>query len=67
MENFYTTKYRAWGADRYTIATFDNKDNALDFYNKTDYCGKPIRHTVKKVDTINKFKDAVATTTKFLL
>ena len=61
MKTFYTVDYNRLGAGVRT-ATFRTKEEAMDFYNRTEYADKPVAHVCRKQETIDMFEEKVATT-----
>ena len=60
-KTFWSVKYAIWGADRTSTAWFDNKEEADEFAKK-DYRDLPVRHTVRKPESISIYEDLVERT-----
>ena len=60
-KTFWCVEYSTWGANGTANAWFDDIDKAREFAS-ADYSEKPVRHTYKDADKINRAEMLVAET-----
>lgn len=61
-KTFYTVEYAVFGADKTSIAYFDDRAKAYAFYNSGDYLDKPVAHHLKREDKIYLYEYLVSIT-----
>ena len=57
-KTFYSVKFTAWGADRTSVAWFNDREEAYKFADH-DYRDNPVAHCVRNAETIRDLEKRV--------